>query len=395
MLGVTTAIALFLGVFYERVRNERRAADAVAAAYGKVIYDWQVLPEGADPSTKRVPPGPEWLRRILGPHWLESIVEVRLNEYGNRVPANDLKVVGPHLARLSRLRTLSLWGGDLDRAECELLAQTGVEDLTLNQKGVLEPETIESLAKLRRLKRLSFHSAKVTPAALEGLAALPGLERLRITCDSYDPQTGDALRKHYLRDEHAEVISKFPSLRSVSLFHTEISDAGVEALCRLSQLELLTVSSPEVTSASFKHVAKLKELESLSAWQWKIDNADFQELLPLPKLVCLDLLTELSDESVPYLLRFKGLERLRLRGEGVTEACVPLLCTMRGLTWLNLDDTSIHKESDAAAELKRSLPGCMIRLPKTEEELERERQFHASKWGGGIIQRTAIPAATR
>jgi hypothetical protein len=166
------------------------------------------------------------------------------------------------------------------------------------------------------------------------------------------------------------------------LYQTQITDDGVEALCELSQLETLVVSSPHITSATFDHVAKLQHLEHLGTWAWSINDADFTKLSEMPNLVSLGLQTNLTNASVPHLLQFKGLEKLTLRGDEITEDSVRHLCTMRKLTWLNLRSTSIPKNSEAAALLKQSLPVCRIALPKTEREKEIERQFNNSKWGG-------------
>lgn len=382
LLIAVTAVSLFLGIVYERVRNEQRAADAVAAARGHVVYDWQVRPEGADRSFEPQPWGPEWLRRLVGPHWLDSVEEVRLDGHRRHLPEGDFAAVGPHLARLPRLRSLILREGDFGVADCELIERMpALEELTLTVESAITPEVAAALAKSRALRELVILQAKVSPEALAELAAMPNLESLRVTgaANGYDRATGEARTDFYLRDEHAEAIANFPALRKLSLHDTVVTDAGVEALCRLGRLEWLCVSSPEVTSASFEHVATLERLEYLGAWQWKVDGADFVKLTALPSLSSMDLITRMSDESVAHLAVLPDLEGLAVSGDKVTERSVPLFCEMKKLEWLNLQSTGIYKEGEAAKRLIESLPNCRIRLPKTQEERRADAVFYGSR----------------
>jgi Leucine-rich repeat (LRR) protein len=188
--------------------------------------------------------------------------------------------------------------------------------------------------------------------------------------------------EYQLRDDAAEAIASFSKLRSLMLFPTQISDRGIVELCRLSSLETLVVSSPNITSASFGQVAKLKHLTHLGIWQWKIDDADFEKLAQLPNLTSLNLDTTLTDTSVLYMAPLNQLERLRLCGEGITNASVPNLMRLTKLEWLDVSNTSINKLGPAAQELKQAFPECAILLPKTEKEKEMERAFHRQKFGG-------------
>ena len=383
LLATFTLLPLWFGFFFNRVQNERRAAEVIAAASGTIAYDWQIRPSGSDLNVELQRPGPEWLRRYLGPHWFDQIVEVRLNQFVNPSESNDSKLVIRHLTKLPALRALTLWGRTLDLEDCELLGRlTQVEELSLRPDSVIELQHAAAIARARNLKEFRLSSAKISAPAICELAAIPNLCEIQITCDSYDSQTGKPLAEYYLDDEAAISIATLPNLRSVMLFNTRITDDGVEALCELANLKTLVVSSPHVSSAVFKHVAKLRHLEHLGTWAWRINDADFRQLSQMPNLVSLGLQTNLTDESVPHLLLFEGLEKLTLRGDEVTEDSVQYLCTMRKLTWLDLSNTSIAKNSEAAALLKRSLPGCRISLPKTEREKEIKRQFNNWKWGG-------------
>jgi hypothetical protein len=385
-LIVVTLVSLAFGFFFNSVQNERRAASAIAEAHGDVVYDWQIRPPDADADTPPKPPGPQWLRHRFGPHWFDRIVEVRLNGYANKSDKNRFAVVAPHLAKLPSLRSLTLWGEEFDPNDYRLLSElTQLESLLVRQENELLPQHAAAIARLTGLRDLRLSDIKTSPEALRELAKLPRLEKLNITCFYHDPNAGGVQTRYQLRDEAAEALAAFPMLKSLMLFQTRITDKGMEKLCRLSKLETLTVGSPHITSASFDHVVKLKRLTALGTWIWKIDDDDIQKLSQMPQLTNLDLLTNLSDQSVPHVTALGQIERLRLRGEGVTDACVPHLLRLTRLEWLDLSDTSINKLGPAAKELKQAFPKCVILLPQTEEEKEAERAFNNWKWGRGNL----------
>ena len=378
-----TLVSLALGLFFNRVQNERRAAKAIAEAHGEIVYDWQIRLPGSDPNVQPVPPGPQWLRKILGPHWFDRIVEVRLNGYINRSERNRFAVVAPTLANLPSLRSLSIWGGELSADEYRLLSkQTQLQSLRLRQQSEILPQHMAAIGHLASLRELDLPDVKTSPEALRELSKLPELEALDISCFYYDPNAGGMQTRYKLRDEAAEVIASFPKLRSLKLFQTEISDDGMAELCRISGLETLVVSSPTITSASFDHVAKLKSLTHLGTWIWKIDDSHIAKLSQLPNLTSLGLVTDLTDQSVPHVTTLGQIERLTLRGEGITDASVPHLLRLSKLQWLDVSDTSINKLGPAAKELRRAFPKCMINLPQTKAEKETERAFNNWKWGG-------------
>jgi hypothetical protein len=253
---------------------------------------------------------------------------------------------------------------------------TQLEELSLRPESVIELKHANMLARARSLKFFDLGYAEISAAAMSELAAIPALSNITIDCDSFDSQTAKPLKEYYLTDEVAEALATFPALRSVMLFHTRITDDGIAELCKLTRLETLVVSSPHVTGASFDHLLKLRRVKHLGTWGWQLQADDLAKLSEIKTLEGLDLQTNLTNECVPHLLPLH-LERLTLRGEKVTDASVQYLCELHDLSWLNLSDTAIQKNSAAAALLKQSLPRCTIRFPKTAAEMERERNFHS------------------
>ncbi|QDS99403.1 leucine-rich repeat domain-containing protein [Adhaeretor mobilis] len=382
LLIATVVVSLFFGLIVRPALEERDATEAIISKWGTVVYDWQVRARGSDSHAKPERPGPEWLRRWLGAHWFEQVVEVRLSGASYSDDKDRFKA-GSHLKKLPALRSLSVNSFDLTVEDYRLLGNfTRIDELWLNTNYETRVQDAAELARNTGLRKLHILRAKVSREALLELTKLPNLERLSISCSSYDPQTGDILKEFQLQDDVTEALVRFFRLKSLSLFGTQITNDGMAELSRLTQLEHLTVSSPEITGESFEYVVKLKNLESLGTWAWDLKNADFKKLQALPNLTSLDLQTEISAEQVPGITDLKRLEKLTLRGDEINDESLQHFYKLRGLTWLNLSDTRVKKYGAAAKALKKAFPNCTIRLPKTKEEEERKRAFRNLKYGG-------------
>jgi hypothetical protein len=93
---------------------------------------------------------------------------------------------------------------------------------------------LAKLAKLKGLKRLNVSGAKLTPAGLKVLAALP-LERLNLwACETLD-------------DSAAAVLAEMPTLAVLDLSYTPVSDQALKQLARLPNLKNLYITETKVT----------------------------------------------------------------------------------------------------------------------------------------------------
>lgn len=383
LLVTFTLCSLGAALFFNNIQVERRAAEIIREAGGEIVYDWQIRPSDADPSAQLAPPGPNWLRQHLGPHWFDNIAEVHLMGSTRQSGDRPLSAVLSHLAKLKALKSLELWDHPLDHAAYQQLGSLHqLQKLYLWQTTELSPVDAAELARASGLRALHLDQA-ISSQALNELAKLASLEVLDVDCTSYDSQTGRRKTEHDLQDDAAHAIATFPHLRSVMLFATQITDDGMGALSRLSNLETLVVSSPHITSASFDQLAKLKHLEHLGTWQWKIDDEDFSKLSAAPRLRSLALITPLTDECAPHIAKLRKLRRLSLYGEAITDEALHHLHRLNRLEWLDVKHTSVKKHGHAAMALQEAFPNCNFILPHTEREKEMESAFHNQKWGGG------------
>jgi hypothetical protein len=146
----------------ERKRKEREAVDAIVKLGGAVGFDYQRVDYGAKP------PGPVWLRTLLGENFFCEVSDVQVGgpevtdaDIINLKRFTELKSLCLPEARVSDAGLVNIKG--FTKLECLGLGWTNVTDVGLvNLKG------------LAKLKVLNLSASKVTHAGVEDLQkALP------------------------------------------------------------------------------------------------------------------------------------------------------------------------------------------------------------------------------
>jgi len=125
-----TAIALsWVAARMQQARRQRAAVDALVKRKWVVYYDWDIAPDDDDPLTftsdelrflvdgPYQPPGPPWLRRLLGDDFFTDVVIAY--QGSPNVRDADLE----HIERFTRLQGLRLWGTTPG------VTETGVKEL--------------------------------------------------------------------------------------------------------------------------------------------------------------------------------------------------------------------------------------------------------------------------
>jgi hypothetical protein len=193
LLALMLAVAVpfsWLATQMEQARGQREVVDRIAKARGSVSYDYERDPSGK-PIPAAKPPGPEWLRKLLGDDYFAdvTVVGVGPSQVCDPTQISDAGLV--HLKGLTQLQWLSL--------DCTMVSDAGLEHL----KG------------LTQLQTLWLNGTKVSDAGLEHLKGLTQLQWL-------------------------------------DLGGTNVTDAGLEHLKGLTQLQGLVVAFTKVTDAGVK-----------------------------------------------------------------------------------------------------------------------------------------------
>ena len=266
LLVMVVAVALpcsWLAVEMKKASEQREAVGAIKKAGGGVLYDWQFDANGATNSNSE-PPGPIWLRSLLGEDFFQSVRIVFLE--GKHVTDAELE----HLKGLGQLPELHLGGTQVTDAGLEhLRGLSNLQILLLGSTQVTDGG-LEHVKGLGKLQILSLRNTQVTDAGLEHLKGLSKLQEL----DIFGTQITDAGLEH---------LAGLSQLHKLYLDNTQVTDAGLEHLKRLSELQVLWLGNTQVTDAGLEHVKGLTKLKELGLKSTAVTDAgekNLQEALP-------------------------------------------------------------------------------------------------------------------
>ncbi len=149
-------------------REQREAAEAIEKLGGSVTYDWE-----SDVSRSE-PPGPAWVRNLLGENFFGNVVGVSLEN----THVTDAAI--EHVKGFSQLQDLDLMDTPVTDAGLEhLKALTQLRMLSLDETRVTDAG-LEHLKGLTQLQNLDLAGTLVTNAGLEHLKRLTQLQWLRL-----------------------------------------------------------------------------------------------------------------------------------------------------------------------------------------------------------------------
>lgn len=220
---VVTVFCVWMGMIAKAARDQRLAVEAIQEAGGTVYYQHQVSVDRVSPSLSYSvlqpswpgfdPPGPAWLRKLIGDEYFFSVWNIILN--GPKINDRDVAAV----KRLTKLEILSL-------------KSTNVTDAGLVH-----------LTELTNLQFLCLFKSQFTDAGLEHLKRLTNLQTLD-------------LGSTRVSDTGLENLKGLTNLRELKLENTKITDAGLESVKRLANLQVLHLNETQVTAEG---VAKLQQ----------------------------------------------------------------------------------------------------------------------------------------
>lgn len=208
MMALVLAAGAGLGWMAHRARVQREAVAAILKAGGYVVYDYQMRDYEAPP------PGPAWLRGLIGRDYLDTVCAV-----GGDNPAVDDAVVA-QIGRLPSVTFLGLQGSSVtDEGLAPLRGMPALRCLHLNMPNVHGPG-LRHLSGLRLIKYLHFYKTPITDESLAFLVPLAEIERLSIA----SPHVGDAGMTH---------VAKLAGLKLLTIGRSEVGDAGLRELGRI------------------------------------------------------------------------------------------------------------------------------------------------------------------
>jgi hypothetical protein len=267
-LTIIALVGIALGWWSYRARLQRDAVAAIKRADGYVVYDWEenreLYPYPAQPK----PRWPEWLRRALGPDYLETVVEVEL--IGNPGTPKQSDQILEQIARLSHLKTLNVTGvavTDAGVARIEELRE--LRELVIFSPHVTD-DGIRYLNKLVSLNVLGLCETRATSAGLSRVSIISNLRTLYVD-------------KSAISD--LAVVRHSNRLAVLSARDTPIDDEGLAAIGTVPNLAWLDLTGTKVTDAALDHLRGCLQLENLYLFETNVSAAGIARLRSvLPKL---------------------------------------------------------------------------------------------------------------
>ena len=213
LVSVVMLLGAVVGWFGPRIHrslSEDKAAAALDELGAIVRYDYQFGDEGEFlPDAK--PPGPEWLRSIIGNSYLARVTDVDLSLTYLLPPYLDPGELDEYTRdRMERL----LEFGDTEMAhiaQFHELKNLGLGDTRVTGTGLVH------LRKLGRLETLRLEGTRVEDGGLMHVAHLTNLERLY-------------LDRTFVTDDGLEYLARLVNLKELYLGGTAVTEAGLFAL---------------------------------------------------------------------------------------------------------------------------------------------------------------------
>ena len=99
-----------------------------------------------------------------------------------------------------------------------------------------------------------------------------------------DPYFEKVIRLHIKKPTGELTKADLEKVRRLSLFNTQITDAGLKEVAKLNRLSWLDLQGTKITDAGLKEVAKLQNLTRLVLSNTQITDAGLKELVKCKQL---------------------------------------------------------------------------------------------------------------
>lgn len=186
VLALVTGVCVWLGVHSHRAIQQQRAATAIIAAYGTVIYDYQLQ---GDTYTTEASPLPNWLVRMAGADYFHNVAVVRF------VWDDDVGSTLDRVTSFPGLKRLSSDAQQLNNEEIQCLSSLGgLESLSLESNPLLTDEAVEVFRHLPHLHSLALDGTSISDRAVASLASLPRLTFIGLSQTLVTPEKIEWLR---------------------------------------------------------------------------------------------------------------------------------------------------------------------------------------------------------
>ncbi len=212
-----------LGWVIHRAQVQRDAVAAITRVGGHIGYSWQ-RSNGAWIFPRPNSPWPGWVRRILGPDFLDTVTYVFLQ------------------------------GAQCDdesfRAACQLPC---LEELSAVNTSVTDASA-EDLRQLKNLRSLDLRLNRITKRPLRHIGELSELRELTLSMKLFPIPA---------RDEDMAFLKRLTKLENLKLYSANLNDAWLVYLEELGNLRFLHLTDTAMTAMGLDHLKGLSKLTAV------------------------------------------------------------------------------------------------------------------------------------
>jgi hypothetical protein len=212
-----------LGWVIYRARVQREAVATITRAGGHVGYSWQ-RSNGAFVFPVPKSPWPDWLRRRLGPDFLDTVTYVYLQ--GEQCDDESL------------------------RSACRL---PWLEELSVVNTSVTDASA-EDIRQLRNLRSLDLRLNRITKRPLRHIGEMTELRMLTLSMKRFPVP---------VRDEEMVFLKRLTKLERLNLWSANLNDAWLVYLKGLANLTSLELSDTAMTADGLNHLKGLSNLRAV------------------------------------------------------------------------------------------------------------------------------------
>lgn len=229
--------------------------------------------------------------------------------------------------------------------------ETWTRDFVLKENGeetvhvVLEPHSMP-LAELPPATIAS--SQKMTTEAVSEAVALikrlGGIAEINYRSGKPHVEAVDLRDTQVTDDELGRIVVALPTLRTLSLEYTPVTDAGLVHLKRLPNLQSLDLSQNDhpFTDAGIQHLAGMVTLESLDLEGSQITDVGMKNLRGLHRLRDLWLFGVFTDSGLENIEGLTSITQLWVSSPNISDAGLKHLARLSRLELLSLVNTPIN-----------------------------------------------------
>jgi len=293
MLVVVTLLCVLLALVIGPAQRQRRTVAKIHALNPLSNVLYDYGPK---------PRGPEWLRRWIGDDYFQHVVAVSLVFDGREDVTLD------DLANLPGLERLSIEGMPMPN------------------------HSLGTLGRLRKLKRLLIDSDEITDRGLEQLSSVAALERLTV-------------KSHQITGAGLRPLAVLQNLRMLVLRSDRISAGGLESVAQLANLDILNIYSDTLTDECLEALKGMKGLTVL-----RITGSNGFVSAP----------PGVTDEGLKYIAQLSNLQRLTISSPGITDRGLAHLAALRKLDSLNVRHRRPKYTEEGVARLHAQLPALTV-----------------------------------